>query len=578
MADRDYAAIAESYARDVVAKKIPAGEYVRLACKRHISDLGKSRRKAFPYRFDAEKAARPCRFIERLPHSKGRWAARKEKLTLQPWQVFIVCSVFGWLWKSTGLRRFRQLFLVVPRKNGKSQLVAGIGLYMLCADGEFGAEVYSGATSEKQAWEVFQPARLMADRTPALKARFGIEVGAKSINIIADGGKFETLIGDPGDGQSPSCSIHDEYHEHADDDQVDTMETGMGAREQALQILITTAGDNLAGPCYVRIQESRRRLKGIGHNGGPPIDDNVFFIEFALDKGDDWRTEAALRKANPNFDVSVGGDFLKSRQRDAIATPRKAGVFKTKHLNAWVSAREAYFDIEAWRRCIDDRIPLKPREALELDWLQGRRCILGLDLASKIDIAALEYLFLPIGERATREDPYIRIGRYFLPSETVVNVEAYQAWDVADLLDVTEGNIIDYDEIKTAILDASSRFQVEMVPYDPHQATYLVTELQKQAVPVIEFRPTVLNFSEPMKELDALSKSRKIAWSGCPVFEWEIGNVVAKEDRKENVYPNKPVGQNHLKIDNPVALISALGVAMAHSPEQEPDYQLMIVG
>jgi phage terminase large subunit-like protein len=566
---RDYPAIAAGYAEDVTKGRIPAGEIVKLACKRHLAELKRQKRKDFPHRFDPEKAARPCRFIERLPHSKGRWAAKKEKLRLEPWQIFIICCVFGWLRKVDGLRRYRVLFVVVPRKNGKSQLTAGIGLYMLCADGEHGAEVYSGATNEKQAWEVFGPARLMADRTPALKARFGVDVNAKTINILADGSKFETLIGKPGDGQSPSCSIHDEYHEHPDDDQVDTMQTGMGAREQPLQVLITTAGDNLAGPCYARIQDERKKLKGIGRASGATVDDDVFFIEYALDKNDDWQSEDSLRKANPNYDVSVGGDFLRARLRDAVATPRKRGVFKTKHLNLWVSARAAYFDIEAWRRCHDANMPVRAVEALQLEELRGRRCILGLDLASKVDIAALEYLFLPLGETATVDDPYIRIGRYFLPSEQVQSVASYQEYDAEGLLDVTDGNIIDYEEIEAAIVEATSMFQVEWCAYDPFQATMLVTRLERQGVPVVEYRPVVLNFSEPMKELDALTRSRRFRHSGCRVMEWQMGNVVAKADAKDNVYPRKPEGQDHQKIDNPVALMSALGVAMAKaSPER----------
>jgi phage terminase large subunit-like protein len=260
-------------------------------------------------------------------------------------------------------------------------------------------------------------------------------------------------------------------------------------------------------------------------------------------------------KANPNFDVSVDGDFLRARQRDAIANPRKAGIFKTKHLNLWVSARAAYFDLEAWRRCRVDWLPLRYADALQLDRLRGRRCIGGLDLSSKVDIAALEWLFPPLGPVATRDDPYIRIGRYFLPSDTVENVSAYRGWDAEGLLDVTEGNIIDYEEIEAAILEAGSLFQVDHLAYDPFQATMLVTRLQGKGVPVLEYRPTVLNFSEPMKQLDALIRSRGIAHGGDQVMTWQISNVVARADAKDNVYPRKPDGQDHLKIDNPVALI-----------------------
>lgn len=564
MEQRDYPAIARQYADDVANGRIPASKSVRLQARRFLDELKASRKRGFPFRFDPAAAARVCRFIERLPHTKGKWARKRETLILEPWQIWILCCTFGWLHKTgsrAGLRRFRVLFVVVPRKNGKSALTAGIGLYMFCADNEAGAEVYSGATNEKQAWEVFGPARLMAMRTPALTGRFGIDVNAKNLSIVADNSKFETIIGDPGDGQSPSCSIHDEYHEHADDRQVDTMQTGMGARDQPLQVLITTAGDNLAGPCYAAIQDERKKLAGIGHNGGAPLEDETFFVEYTIDEEDDWKSEAALRKANPNYGVSVSADFLLARQRDAIATPRKAGIFKTKHLDLWVAAKAAYFDVEAWRRCQDPSIPVKATNALKLEELQGRRCVLGLDLASKVDIAALEYLFPPLGGKATKDDPYIRVGRYFLPAETVESVSAYQGWDALGLLDVTEGNIIDFDEIALAIEDAAERFEVEQVAYDPFQATMLVTQLAKQGAPVIEFRQTVLNMSEPMKELDALTKSLGIRHGGCPIMEWEMANVVAQVDRKDNVFPNKPRAED--KIDNPVALIMALGAAMA---------------
>lgn len=569
---RPYAAIAEQYARDVTKGKILACQSIRLQCRRFLDELKLQRRREFPFRFDIDKAARACRFIERLPHSKGKWARSKETLRLEPWQIWINCCTFGWLRKRDGLRRFRVLFVIVPRKNGKSALSAGIGLYMLCADGEFGAEVYSGATNEKQAWEVFGPARLMAQRTPALCKKFGIDVLAKALVSVADNSKFETIIGDPGDGQSPSCSIHDEYHEHKDDGQVDTMQTGMGARDQPLQVLITTAGDNLAGPCYARIQEERKKLAGIGHNGGPPLEDETFFVEYTIDEGDDWKSDEALRKANPNFDVSISGDFLRARQRDAIATPRKAGVFKTKHLNLWVSAKAAYFDIEAWRRCRDPNMPIKAVDGLQLEQLRGRRCIAALDLASKVDIAALELLFPPIGERATAEDPYVRIGFYFLPSETIENVPAYQAWDALGLINVTDGNIIDYDEILEVLREIRGAFQLEMVAYDPHQATMMVTTMVKEGFPVLEYRQIVLNLSEPMKELDALTRSGTIRHGGCPVMEWQISNVVAKPDLKDNVYPNKPVGQHHLKIDNPVALMCAVGVAISGQTVEQFEY------
>ena len=404
----------------------------------------------------------------------------------------------------------------------------------------------------------------MTVRTPALAHRFGIEVMASNLHCFGSGSKFEPIIGQPGDGASPHLSIHDEYHEHKTDDQVSTMETGMGARDQPMQAFVTTAGDNLAGPCYSWILESRKVLEGVSK------DDELFYIEYTIDDDDDWSSLEALKKANPNYNISVSADFLKARQRDAINNPRKSAKFKTKHLNMWVSARSAYFDIDAWRACA------KPK--LKIEDFKGRRCWLGLDLASKRDIAALEFLFDlgdveksvddGEGEKRTLHRRYARFGRYYLPSETVLKPENdhYQGWDAAGLLDVTDGNITDYGEIKSAILEACSLYQVEGVAYDPHQATMLVTELMEEGVPVIEYRPTVLNFSEPMKTLDALIVADFIEHNGCPVMTWQVSNVVARKDAKDNVYPRKPDGQEQLKIDNVVALISALGIAQ--QPEE----------
>ena len=568
METRDYAAIAQQYARDVVTGTIPACKTIRLQCERFLDELTRQHDEAFPFTFDPKKAKKICAFIECLPHTKGKWARGNETLILQPWQIWIFACAFGWLRKNDGLRRYRVLYVVVPRKNGKSVIAAGVGLYMFCLDGEHGAEVYSGATNEKQAWEVFTPARLMVKRTQALRDSFGIELTAKNIFRPADGSKFETIIGDPGDGQSPSCSIHDEYHEHDDDSQVETMQTGMGSREQPMQVIITTAGYNLAGPCYASIREEREKLAGIGCEGGVfPLDHETFFVEYTIDEGDDWKSVDALRKANPNMGVSVLEDYLLARQRDAIRTPRKAGAFKTKHLDLWVSARSAYFDIEAWRRCQRDWVPPRGDDVLALEQLRGRRAIAGLDLASKIDIASLELLILPEGDRPTPEDPVIRTGWYFVPEKAVEDRPSYQGWDKLDLLSVNPGEIIDYDEMLIKLEEISSFLQLEQVPYDPHQANYFVTTATKAGMPMLEYRQIVLNMSEPMKTLDALTRSGAIVHGGCAVMEWQLSNVVAQVDKKDNVYPNKPGPE--AKIDSAVALIMAVGTAMGGSGEED---------
>lgn len=541
-----HVAAAEQYVRDVIAGRVPACKWTRLACERHLADKQKARGKDFPYRFDPAQAERVCRFLELLPHIKGKWARKDpkrpnaHKIRLEPFQCFITVSLYGWVKKRGGKRRFRKASVYLPRKNAKSTWAAGIGHWMAWKDGEPGAEVYSGATTEKQAWEVFGPARKMAVAEPQMASGLGITVNAQNLIKLEDGSKFEPIIGKPGDGASPHCSITDEYHEHATSEQYDTMLTGMGARDQPLALIISTSGDNLAGPCFDDWLTVKKVLERT------LVDETHFGIIYTADDEDDWTGELALRKANPNYDVSVSAEFLQQQQRDAISNARKQGVFKTKHLNIWVQARGAYFNMQRWDENADP--------ALHLEQFAGRRCFIGMDLASKVDIAALEMLF-PLDDGT-----FVRFGRYYLPEETVEQPENqhYRAWRSDGWFNVTEGNIIDFSQILEDLKSFGSQFQLEGVAYDPHQATMLVTELQHEGIPCVEYRPVVLNFSEPMKEVDALLRAHRLKHNGDPVMKWMMSNVVARVDAKDNVYPRKEREQN--KIDGPVALIMAKGL------------------
>lgn len=546
------------YARDVLNGVIPAGKWVKLACKRHFDDLEKASNRSnsdpFPYYFDPKAANKACKFVELLPHTKGRWAAKREKLILEPWQCFKTMCIFGWKRTADGYRRFRKAFVLESRKNGKSAWAAAIGLYMFCADGEFGSEIYSGATNEKQAWEVFKPARLMAKNSPQLMSYYGVDTGkgaSSNLYKMSDGSKFETVVGKPGDGASPSCAIVDEYHEHDSDAMVSTFETGMGARDQPLLLIISTAGDNLAGPCYAMQQDVEKMLEGVIHN------DELFGIIYAADPDVDWTSELALRQANPNYDISVRAEFLKSMQREAIQSSRKVGAFKTKHLNLWVQARNAYFNIQRWKEAA------KPTLTLEMFYNQPLK--IGLDLASKVDIAAKEYLFrldqcnCDIAKVLQDEGyRYARFGRYYLPEKTISlgENEHYQGWVHDNWITETPGDMIDYVQIRDEIFDDREQFQLEEVAFDPHQARMMVSELIAEGIPCVEVAPLVLNFSEPMKEIEGLIRSRAIAHNNDPVYTWMLSNVVSKPDRKDNDYPNKDRPEN--KIDGPVAEIMAM--------------------
>lgn len=534
-----YRRIAERYAKDVTSGEIPASQWVRFAAKSFLDDLARQDEPDFRFRFDDLRAFRACAFVESMPHTKGEWAARGERLKLSPWQVWVTASLFGWVAKHNGKRRYRRALILVPRKNGKSAWSAAIGLYMLAADGEHGAEVYAGATSEKQAMEVFRPASQMASKTPRLCDRFSLEVRAKSIVSTATGSRFEPVIGKPGDGASPSCAIIDEYHEHETDILVETMRTGQGAREEPLLLMITTAGDNIAGPCYAAMQDAQIVLSGNAR------DDALFAALYGLDKDDDWTTEAALIKANPNYGVSVHAEFLNQERDNALANARRQAVFKTKHLNEWVGARSAFFNMENWRRCAD--------ETLSLDHFERAPVYIGLDLASTQDLTAVILLF-PFDEK------YAVFGRYYLPDAATRgrNRERYAELQRQRRLIVAGEGMIDQERIEEDLHADLKRFDVRRLAFDPWNAGAMIARLQAAGAPCMEFRETTQNVSAPMKTLAGLIDDQRIVHDGDAALAWMLGNVVTREDSSGNVRAIK--AQPDSKIDAADALIAALAV------------------
>lgn len=545
---------AVKYAKDVVAGKIPACRFIVKTCQQFLADLDAQQAVKFPYYFDEAKAEKACKFIQYLPHTKGEWALKRQNITLEPWQLFIVANAFGWLRKSNNLRRYREIYIEVPRKNGKSAISAGVGLYMFCMDNEFGAEIYSGATTEKQAWEVFRPARLMCKKTDLLCSTFGIEVNASNLNRPADGSRFEPLIGSPGDGASPSCAIVDEYHEHKNDELYTTMLTGMGARKQPLMFIITTAGYNIEGPCYDKRREVIEKLNWAIPN------DELFGIIYTIDEDDDWTDESVLRKANPNFDVSVYGDYLISQQNKAINNARLTNTFKTKHLNVWVSAKESYFNMVSWENCKD--------ETLTLEEFQGDDVVLGLDMARKLDMNSLVKVFSRIIDG--KRHYYCIAPEFFVPEDTVYNTDAalkrvvdkYQKWVNSGHLTATDGAEVDYREIEEVIKDTNQEHRVSCVAIDPHGAIAISHNLADEGLNPITITQNYTNLSDPMKELEAAIESGRFHHDGNPIMTWCIGNVVGKTvpGNDDVVRPIKEIPEN--KIDGAVALMMAIGRIM----------------
>jgi phage terminase large subunit-like protein len=354
------------------------------------------------------------------------------------------------------------------------------------------------------------------------------------------------VIGKPGDGASPSCAIVDEYHEHKTSELFDTMQTAMGARSQPLILVITTAGSDISGPCFLHQGELQKILEGVVEN------DQRFGIVFTMDDDDDWTTEEALIKANPNYGISVDAEFLKLQQRDAQENPRKQNIFKTKHLNVWVAAASPWLNLHKLQQAGDS--------ALDLQSHGWDGSAIGLDLASKQDIASAVALCW-IGEGEERH--YYAFSRNYVPEAALQKPENahYQAWVHSGHLIATPGNMISLSQIEDEVMDTCRLIGTREVAKDPWGGHQMGANLEAEGLTVVDIPQQVRYLSEPMKEIAALVDSDRFHHDGNPCYVWQLSNVEVKEDRNENVFPRKSRATN--KIDAAVATIVAMNRALA---------------
>lgn len=573
-----YAERAQRYALAVISGEILACRYVKAAAQRHLDDLDRSAGDAsWLYEFDEERAARACAFIELLPHVEGKWAKPivvdgaliRPKLTLEDWQVFCIAVLFGWVERVTGLRRFRRGYLEVARKNAKSTLAAGIALYMLCADGEEGAQVFSAATKKDQAKIVWSVARRMVEREPDFR-QLSVGHTGRAIFQGTTGSRYEPLgrDSDTQDGLSASCFISDELHAQKDRGLYDVLDSSTGARSQPLGLGITTAGSNTAGVCYeqrsylVRILNATlRKHAGMGYRqeGAEYEDDTYFGVIYTLDHGyadgrpdDDWADPDVWIKANPNLGVSAGVDDLIAKCRKAKGSAQSQGEFRTKHCNQWIAAEAAWMDMTKWHACGDP--------TLRAENFLHQECMVALDAAFKTDIFAKVKVF-------RRDDHYYAFGQYWVPRAKLEEKgsDHLTGWATDGLLEVSDGPVINIELVKKALRGDAEMHVIKEVPYDPAQLTQFSTEMIVEGFEMVEIRPTVLNFSEPMKQLGELVLQQRLHHNGDPVLAWMIGNVVFHRDHKDNIYPNKQ--RPELKIDGAIALIMALARMLVASDQ-----------
>lgn len=533
----------EEYIHAVLSDRVPVGQYEKLAVERYMRDLERGAERGLY--FDQKAAKLALDFFGLLKHSKGEWAGRT--LELEGWQQFVVWNLFGWM-REDRTRRFRTSYLEVARKNGKSTLAAGIGLKLFIADSEPGAEVYSAATKRDQARITHSEATRMVKASPALRKR--VRVYRDNLNIENTASKFEPLGRDTDslDGLNIHGAIIDELHAHKNRDLVDILETARGSRRQPLQFEITTAGYDRESICYQHHDYTEKVLTGAVQ------DDSWFGVIFTIDRSDDWQDESIWRKANPNLGVSKKIEYMREQVKKAREMPSQLNAFLRLDLDVWTQSETKWIDLEHWHACGD---------AVDANGLRGRRCYAGLDLSTTTDISALVLVFPP----ESQDDRYQVLCRFWIPEEAMHERSRrdrvpYETWVRQGYITATPGNVIDYDYILAQIDEDAQMYDLHEIAFDRWGATRIVQDLQEMGLTVVQFGQGFASMSAPMKELEKLILSHRLAHGNNPVLTWMADNLVASVDPAGNIKPDK--ARSIEKIDGMVALIMGLDRALRH--------------
>lgn len=509
--------------------------------------------------FDEDAAQHVIDFFGFLKHSKGEWAG--QVVELEPWQQFYLWVLFGWK-RADGTRRFRTAFQEVARKNGKTTIAAGVGLYLFDADDEPGAEVYTAATKRDQARIAHSEATRMVKASPSLRRR--IRTFKDNLNILDSASKFEPLGQDADslDGLNVHGAILDEVHAHKNREMFDVLDTATGSRRQPLLFCITTAGFDRRSLCWELHEYTEKILNGVLE------DDSFFGIIYTLDEevkdeqgnviqaADSWEDESVWAKANPNLGVSKKLDDMQRKAIRAKEMPTALNSFLRKELNVWTQSETKWLPVEAWKNCAT---------MVDADGLRGRICFGGLDLSSTTDISALVLVFPPESE----DEPYKTLCRFWIPQDAMRERSRrdrvpYDVWVRQGFMTATPGNVIDYDFIVAEVDDLAQRYDISEVAFDRWGATKIYQQLEEKRMTMIQFGQGFVSMSPPMKELEKLIRSGKLAHGGNPVLTWMADNVVARVDPAENIKPDKAKSKE--RIDGVVALIMGLDRAIRHAP------------
>lgn len=528
--------------------------------------------------FDEAAAQQAIDFIQECiklaKGTKERPAGRP--FILEPWQKAIVANLFGWK-RPDGTRRYRECFIYVAKKNGKTALVAAIMLLVLTTDPEFGAELYSAAASREQAAVLFSHAIGMVRLEPELSSRltiFGGKGGSQQRSIVYDAQMSTYLClaadADTADGKNPNFFAADEIHRHRDAEMIELLQKGTASRAQPLGLYTSTADYNRPSACNSLL----KRAKAVRTSKTDPLklgyDPEFLPVLYEASKDDDYTKPETWRKANPNMGVTVPEEFLARECRKAQETPSELNSFLRLNLNIVTDAAEAWIPMDRWNRCHGrdgDETPRQWRERM-LDQLKGEPCFLGMDLSAKIDLTAVVQIFRPTLARKR----WVIVPHFWVPADTATDKERrdrvpYAAWEREGFVRLTDGSEIDSQSIRKFINDTNAAHPVQEIGYDDWNATELSRQLREEdgfgdrMVPV---RQGSRSLSDPMKEFEAMVGSARLAHGGNPVMDWMVGNLCVKRDENNNIQPDKK--RSTEKIDGPVALFSGMARALMADP------------
>lgn len=549
------------------------------------------------YRFDATKADRVCAFFPRYcSHSKGAFAGHPfEPIDYQT--QLILRPIFGWV-DDDRLRRFRKAYIEIPKKNGKTQLIAGLALYMLLGDNEPGAEVYVAAADREQARILFNAAKSMVEHSPALSKRL-IVYRNQIVRRDDPAAFFQVLSAEAATKHGPNihCLIIDELHAQPDRDLFETLTRGVIARQQPLILLITTAGDDDESICYEEYEYARRVLSGTIQ------DERHLPVIFEAGQKEDWADRDVLTRVNPGVGTTIKIETLLAGALEARNEPRKRNDFLRYHTNRWVNQATAWIPIDWWDACEG---PLDDAELVTLE------CAAGLDLAQKWDLACFAVVFrkyLAVAEEieVIGEEPTGAIAKrtislnyhlyvrpfFWIPENTMREHEkkdgvSYSIWretkDSAGfpLVTATEGDIIDYTriytDVTTKILPRYPRLKQGTVGYDPAFATDIATKLRDVGgLQILEVLQNYKMFSEPSQIIEALIKGQRVTHDGHRVLRWNWENAAVKTDDAGRIRPVKPKNASK-RVDGAVAMIMGDKALSMQQPPAPRQFQFIVAG